>query len=142
VHLGITLETDAGQVVAVVRDAGDLSVVGLARRMAEVANQGRGPVHAEGVPDGTFTVTDTGGHGVLFDTPIISQPQSAVLGLGAVVRRPVVVAGADGEERITIRAMAYLALTYDHRLIDGADAARYLAAVKMRLEHVPPVRGL
>jgi 2-oxoglutarate dehydrogenase E2 component (dihydrolipoamide succinyltransferase) len=138
VHIGIALETDAGQVVAVVRDAGDLSVAGLTRRVTEIANGERGTVHTDEDSDATFTVADTGQHGVLFDTPIIHQPQSAVLGLGAIVRRPVVVVSAGGEERIAIRAMAYLALTYDHRLIDGADAARYLAAVKHRLEHAAP----
>ena len=83
---------------------------------------------------GTFTLTNTGSRGALFDTPIINQPQVAILGLGAVVKRPMVVRGEDGGETIAIRSMVYLALSYDHRIIDGADASRYLVDVKNRLE--------
>jgi 2-oxoglutarate dehydrogenase E2 component (dihydrolipoamide succinyltransferase) len=84
---------------------------------------------------GTFTITNTGSRGALFDTPIINQPQVAILGTGAVVKRPVGVSGPNGEDKVEIRPMAYLALSYDHRLVDGADAARFLATVKSRLEH-------
>ena len=83
---------------------------------------------------GTFTLTNTGSRGALFDTPIINQPQVAILGLGAVVKRPMVVKGADGGETIAIRSMVYLALSYDHRVVDGADAARFLTTLKDRLE--------
>ena len=83
---------------------------------------------------GTFTLTNTGSRGALFDTPIINQPQVAILGTGAVVRRPVVVTDADGGETIAIRSMCYLALSYDHRIVDGADAARFLTTMKTRLE--------
>jgi 2-oxoglutarate dehydrogenase E2 component (dihydrolipoamide succinyltransferase) len=83
---------------------------------------------------GTFTLTNTGSRGALFDTPIINQPQVGILGTGAVVKRPVVVAGEDGGESISIRSMAYLALSYDHRIVDGADAARFLTTMKERLE--------
>ena len=83
---------------------------------------------------GTFTITNTGSRGALFDTPIINQPQVGILGTGAVVRRPVVVNGEDGGETIAIRSMVYLALSYDHRIVDGADAARFLSTMKQRLE--------
>jgi pyruvate dehydrogenase E2 component (dihydrolipoamide acetyltransferase) len=135
VHLGVAVDTDEGLLVPVVRNADDLSVVGLARRIADAADRSRrGAITADELSGGTFTITNTGSRGALFDTPIINQPQSAILGFGAIVRRPVVVPDASGEEVIAIRSMAYLALTYDHRLVDGADAARYLGTVKDRLE--------
>jgi 2-oxoglutarate dehydrogenase E2 component (dihydrolipoamide succinyltransferase) len=135
VGLGIAVDTPEGLVVPVIHDAGDLAVPGLARRIAEVADRARtGTASADDFTGGTFTITNTGSRGALFDTPILNAPQSAILGLGAVVRRPVVLRAPNGEELIAIRSMAYLSLTYDHRLIDGADAARYLGAVKERLE--------
>jgi pyruvate dehydrogenase E2 component (dihydrolipoamide acetyltransferase) len=135
VNLGIAVDTAEGLVVPVLRRAEDLSVGGLARRIADLAVRSRnGGLTADDLSGGTFTVTNTGSRGALFDTPILNLPESAILGLGALVRRPVVMSGPDGEDRIAVRSMAYLALTYDHRLVDGADAARYLGSVKERLE--------
>ncbi len=124
-----------------VREAEDLSIGGLARRIASVAARGRdGSITADELGGGTFTITNTGSRGALFDTPILNQPESAILGLGAAVRRPVVITGPDGDDRIAVRSMAYLALTYDHRLVDGADAARFLGSVKERLERLDGTR--
>jgi 2-oxoglutarate dehydrogenase E2 component (dihydrolipoamide succinyltransferase) len=135
VGLGIAVDTDAGLVVPVIRGADDLTVGALARRIADLAARVRnGTATADDFAGGSFTITNTGSRGALFDTPILNAPESAILGLGAVVRRPVVLAGANGDELIGIRSMAYLSLTYDHRLVDGADAARYLTSVKARLE--------
>jgi pyruvate dehydrogenase E2 component (dihydrolipoamide acetyltransferase) len=135
VGLGIAVDTDEGLVVPVIRDAHDLTVGGLARRIALLAVRARdGSATADDFAGGTFTITDTGSRGALFDTPILNAPQSAILGLGSVTRRPIAVRGAEGDEAIAIRSMAYLSLTYDHRLVDGADAARYLTSVKGRLE--------
>jgi 2-oxoglutarate dehydrogenase E2 component (dihydrolipoamide succinyltransferase) len=136
VHLAIAVDTDAGLLAPVIRDAGRLSIVGLALGIAEVAARARsGAVNPDELTGGTFTITNTGSRGALFDTPIINQPQVAILATGAVVRRPVVVHdGADGSEGIAIRSMVYLALTYDHRLIDGAAAAGFLVAIRERLE--------
>lgn len=134
-HLGMAVDTDRGLLVPVVRDAGDLTLAGLARRIADLAERTRlGQVSPDELSGGTFTVTNTGSRGALFDTPIINQPQVAILATGAVVKRPVVITGSDGEDAIAIRSMAYFALTYDHRIVDGADAARFLAAIKVRLE--------
>ncbi|MFI5707811.1 2-oxo acid dehydrogenase subunit E2 [Kribbella sp. NPDC051620] len=138
VGLGIAVDTDEGLVVPVIRDAGSLTVGGLARRIAELATRARnGSATADDFAGGSFTITNTGSRGALFDTPILNSPQSAILGLGAVVRRPVVLPGGNGDEVIAIRSMAYLSLTYDHRLVDGADAARYLTSVRTRLESGP-----
>ncbi|HET7399906.1 MAG TPA: 2-oxo acid dehydrogenase subunit E2, partial [Intrasporangium sp.] len=135
VDLGIAVDTEEGLVVPVIRSADDLTVGALARHIADRAARARdGSATADDYAGGSFTITNTGSRGALFDTPILNAPQSAILGFGAVVRRPVVLRGEDGEDLIAVRSMAYLALTYDHRLVDGADAARYLAAVKDRLE--------
>jgi 2-oxoglutarate dehydrogenase E2 component (dihydrolipoamide succinyltransferase) len=135
VNLGIAVDTPQGLIVPVLRGAEDLSIGGLARRISDVAARSRnGGISADELSGGTFTITNTGSRGALFDTPILNAPESAILGLGAAVRRPVILADMDGEERLAVRLMAYMALTYDHRLIDGADAARYLATVKRRLE--------
>jgi 2-oxoglutarate dehydrogenase E2 component (dihydrolipoamide succinyltransferase) len=135
VNLGIAVDTPQGLIVPVVRGAEDLSVPGLARRIFDVASRSRsGSITADELSGGTFTITNTGSRGALFDTPILNAPESAILGLGAAVRRPVILADSGGEERLAVRLMAYTALTYDHRLIDGADAARYLATVKRHLE--------
>ena len=135
VNLGIAVDTERGLLVPVVRDAGDLSVSGLARRIADVADRTRtNKVSPDELSGGTFTLTNTGSRGALFDTPIINQPQVAILGTGAVVKRPVVITDDSGGDVIAIRSMVYLALTYDHRLVDGADAARFLSAVRARLE--------
>ena len=134
-HLGIAVDSDRGLLVPVIRDAGDLSIAGLARRIADLADRTRtNKLSPDELSGGTFTVTNTGSRGALFDTPIINQPQVAILGTGAVVKRPVVVTDSTGQDGIAIRSMVYLALTYDHRLVDGADAARFLGAIKSRLE--------
>ena len=134
-HLGIAVDTERGLLVPVIRDAGDLSIAGLARRIADLADRTRtGKVSPDELSGGTFTITNTGSRGALFDTPIINQPQVAILGTGAIVKRPVVVTDATGSDSIAVRSMVYLALSYDHRLVDGADAARFLSALKARLE--------
>jgi 2-oxoglutarate dehydrogenase E2 component (dihydrolipoamide succinyltransferase) len=134
-HLGIAVDTDRGLLVPVVKDAGDLNMGGIARKIVDVAARTRdNKITPDELGGGTFTITNTGSRGALFDTPIINQPQVAILGLGAVVKRAMVVKGADGGETIAIRSMVYLALSYDHRVVDGADAARFLVTLKERLE--------
>ena len=134
-HLGIAVDTDRGLLVPVIHDAGDLNLGGVARKIADLAERTRtNKVSPDELGGGTFTLTNTGSRGALFDTPIINQPQVAILGTGAVVKRPVVVSDADLGEVIAIRSMVYLALSYDHRIVDGADAARFLSTMKARLE--------
>jgi pyruvate dehydrogenase E2 component (dihydrolipoamide acetyltransferase) len=134
-HLGIAVDTDRGLMVPVIRNAGDLNIGGLARKIADLAGRTRaGQVSPDDLSGGTFTLTNTGSRGALFDTPIINQPQVGILGTGTVVKRAVVVEDAMLGEVITVRSMVYLALTYDHRLVDGADAARFLLTIKERLE--------
>jgi 2-oxoglutarate dehydrogenase E2 component (dihydrolipoamide succinyltransferase) len=134
-NIGIAVDTAKGLVVPVIRDAGDLSLRGLSRRIADLADRARsGTLTPDDLSAGTFTVTNTGSRGALFDTPILVPGQVGILGIGAVVERPVVVRRSTGEPAIAIRDMAHLALTYDHRLIDGADAARFLMFIKQRLE--------
>ncbi len=134
-HLGIAVDTERGLMVPVIRNAGDLNIGGLARKIADLAARTRaGQVSPDDLAGGTFTLTNTGSRGALFDTPIINQPQVGILGTGSVVRRAVVVEDPELGEVITVRSMVYLALTYDHRLVDGADAARFLLTVKDRLE--------
>ncbi len=135
VHLAVAVDTPRGLLVPVIRDAGDLTIAGLAQKIQDVANRTRdNKVTPDELSGGTFTLTNTGSRGSLFDTPIINQPQVAILGTGAVVKRPVVIKGEDGNDQIAIRQMVYLALTYDHRLVDGADAAKFLSSMKIRLE--------
>jgi 2-oxoglutarate dehydrogenase E2 component (dihydrolipoamide succinyltransferase) len=134
-HLGVAVDTERGLMVPVIRKAGDLNIAGLARKIADLADRTRaGRVSPDDLSGGTFTLTNTGSRGALFDTPIINQPQVGILGTGTVVKRPVVVEDPALGEVITVRSMVYLALTYDHRLVDGADAARFLVTVKDRLE--------
>jgi len=134
-HLGIAVDTERGLMVPVIRNAGDLNIGGLARKIADLAARTRaGQVSPDDLAGGTFTLTNTGSRGALFDTPIINQPQVGILGTGAVVKRAVVVEDPELGEVITARSMVYLALTYDHRLVDGADAARFLLTIKERLE--------
>ena len=134
-HLGIAVDTERGLMVPVIRNAGDLNIGGLARRIDDLARRTRaGQVSPDELTGGTFTITNTGSRGALFDTPIINQPQVAILGTGTVDRRAVVVQEPALGEVITVRSIAHLALSYDHRLVDGADAARYLVTVKNRLE--------
>ena len=134
-HLGIAVDTERGLMVPVIHSAGDLNIGGLARKISDLADRTRsGQVAPDELAGGTFTLTNTGSRGALFDTPIINQPQVAILGTGTVVKRPVVVTDPALGEVIAVRSMVYLALTYDHRLVDGADAARFLTTVKSRLE--------
>ena len=134
-NLGIAVDTERGLLVPVIRNAGDLNIAGIARHIADVAERTRtNKVSPDELSGGTFTVTNTGSRGALFDTPIINQPQVAILGTGAVVKKPVVVTDDTGADVIAIRSMVYLALSYDHRIVDGADAARFLGAMKVRLE--------
>ena len=134
-HLGIAVDTDRGLLTPAIHDAGDLSISGLAHRIADIADRTRAnKVTPDELFGATFNLTNLGSQGALFDTPIIQLPQVGILGVGLVVKRPVVVTDDNGDDTIAIRSMVYLALTYDHRLVDGADAGRFLTAVKTRLE--------
>ncbi len=135
IHLGIAVDTDRGLLVPVIPSAGDLNVIGLSRRIADVAERTRDSrVSPDELSGGTFTITNTGSRGALFDTPILNQPQVGILGVGAVVKRPVATTTEEEQDVISVRSMVYLALTYDHRLVDGADAAQFLNALKVRIE--------
>jgi pyruvate dehydrogenase E2 component (dihydrolipoamide acetyltransferase) len=134
-HVGIAVDTPKGLLVPVIKDAGDLNVAGLAKKIVDLASRTRtSQVKPDELTGGTFTITNYGSAGTLFDTPVVNQPQVAILGTGALVKRPVVIDDADLGEIIAVRDMMYLSLSYDHRLVDGADAARFLSAVKARLE--------
>lgn len=134
-NLAVAVDTPRGLLVPVVKDAGDLSIAGLAKAIDDVADRTRNnKIMPDELSGGTFTVTNIGSVGALFDTPIINQPQMGIIGTGAIVRRPIVVKTADGEESIAIRDMVYLPLTYNHQLVDGADAGRFLQTIKARLE--------
>ncbi|MFI2666091.1 2-oxoglutarate dehydrogenase, E2 component, dihydrolipoamide succinyltransferase [Micromonospora carbonacea] len=134
-NLGIAVDTERGLMVPVIHGAGDLNLGGLAKRIADLAERTRtNKISPDEIAGATFTLTNTGSRGALFDTPIVPSPQSAMLGTGAVVKRPVVVNDPELGEVVAVRSMVYLAMSYDHRLIDGADAARFLVAVKERLE--------
>ncbi|NKY44350.1 2-oxoglutarate dehydrogenase, E2 component, dihydrolipoamide succinyltransferase [Nocardia cerradoensis] len=134
VHLGIAVDTEQGLLSPVIHNASDLSLAGLARAIADIANRARtGGLKPDELAGGTFTITNIGSQGALFDTPILLPPQAAMLGTGAIVKRPIVISD-NGSEFIGIRSMCYLPLTYDHRLIDGADAGRFLTTIRHRLE--------
>ena len=134
-HLGIAVDTEKGLLVPVVSDAGSLSLAGLAKKVGDLAARTRASkVTPDELSGGTFTITNYGSAGTLFDTPIINQPQVAILGTGAIVKRPMVVEDPSLGEIIAVRSMMYLSLSYDHRLVDGADAARFLSFIKARLE--------
>ncbi|MFI0444907.1 2-oxoglutarate dehydrogenase, E2 component, dihydrolipoamide succinyltransferase [Actinomadura sp. 6N118] len=135
-NLGMAVDVpERGLMVPVIHNAGQLNLGGLAQRIADVAERTRtNKVSPDELAGGTFTLTNTGSRGALFDTPILNQPQVGMLGTGAVVKRPAVIDDPDLGEVIAVRSMVYLALTYDHRLIDGADAARFLGTIKHRLE--------
>ncbi len=134
-HLGIAIDTPTGLIVPVIHDAGNLNLGGLARKIADVAERARANTLApDELSGGTFTITNTGSRGALIDTPIINQPEVGILGTGAVVKKPSVVTDNEGDESLAIRSMAYLCLSYDHRIVDGADAARFLGSIKDRLE--------
>jgi 2-oxoglutarate dehydrogenase E2 component (dihydrolipoamide succinyltransferase) len=134
-HVGIAVDTEKGLLVPVIKDAGDLNIAGLAKKIADLAARTRqNKVTPDELSGGTFTITNYGSAGTLMDTPIINQPQVAILGTGAMVKRPVVIADPNLGQVIAIRDMMYLSMSYDHRLVDGADAARFLSTLKARLE--------
>lgn len=134
-NIGIAVDTPKGLFVPVVKNAGDLTLGGLAKSINDLAKRTReGKADVSELTGSTFTITNTGSGGALFDTPVLNTPEVAILGLGTIVKRPMVVKDAEGNETIGVRSMVYLALSYDHQLIDGADAARYLMTVKKRLE--------
>ena len=134
-HVGIAVDTPRGLLVPVMKNAGDKDIAGIAASINDLAARTRdskiGPDELSG---STFTVTNTGSGGALFDTPVLNMPETAIMGVGTIVKRPVVMKGADGADVIAIRSMVYLSLSYDHRLVDGADASRFLMDVKKRLE--------
>ncbi len=134
-HIGIAVDTEKGLLVPVIKDAGDLNLAGLAKKIGDLAARTRASkVGPDELSGSTFTITNYGSAGTLFDTPIINQPEVAILGTGALVKRPVVVKDQFGSESIAIRDMMYLSMSYDHRLVDGALAARFLSTLKARLE--------
>ncbi len=134
-HLGIAVDTERGLLVPVIKDAGDLNIAGISRKIADLAERTRTyKVTPDELGGGTFTITNIGSNGSIIDTPIINQPQVAILGTGAIVKRPAVITDADGNDAIAIRSMMFLVLTYDHRVIDGALAGKFLTALKRRLE--------
>lgn len=134
-NLGMAVDTERGLIVPVIHNAGDLNLGGMARKIADLAERTRdNKIRPDDIAGATFTLTNTGSRGALFDTAIFTPPQVAILATGAVVKRAVVVDDPNLGEIIVPRSMAYLALSYDHRIVDGADAARYLSAVKERLE--------
>ncbi|BDZ43295.1 hypothetical protein GCM10025865_25940 [Paraoerskovia sediminicola] len=134
-NIGIAVDTPRGLLVPVIRDAGDLNLAGISRKIVDLATRTRdNKVGPDELGGATFTITNTGSGGALIDTPIVPGGQVAILGTGTIVKRPVVVTDADGGENIAVRSMCYIFLSYDHRLVDGADAARFLAVVKKRIE--------
>ncbi|MCT1806792.1 MULTISPECIES: 2-oxoglutarate dehydrogenase, E2 component, dihydrolipoamide succinyltransferase [Dermabacter] len=134
-NIGMAADTERGLVVPVIKNAGDLNLAGLARQIGELGAKAKGnKLTPDDLQGATFTITNTGSGGALFDTPIVPHPQVGILGCGTIVKRPAVVKDADGNETIGIRSMMYLFLSYDHRLVDGGDAARFLSTMKKRLE--------
>jgi pyruvate dehydrogenase E2 component (dihydrolipoamide acetyltransferase) len=134
-HLGIAVDTERGLLTPAIHNAGDLSVAGLAHKIADVAERTRSnKITPDELFGATFNLTNLGSQGALWDTPILQLPQVGILGVGLVVKRPVVATDEDGNDTIAIRSMIYLALTYDHRLVDGADAGRFLSTIKNRLQ--------
>jgi 2-oxoglutarate dehydrogenase E2 component (dihydrolipoamide succinyltransferase) len=134
-NISFAVDTERGLLTPVIRDAASLNLAQIAQQIADLASRTReNKLKPDEMMGGTFTLTNTGSRGALFDTPVVFLPQVAILGTGIVQKRPVVITGSDGQESIAIRSMVYLALSYDHRLIDGADASRYLVDVKARLE--------
>ena len=133
-NISIAVDTERGLLTPVIRDASNLDLAGFAAQISDLATRTReNKLKPDELAGGTFTLTNTGSRGALFDTPIVFLPQVAILGTGIVAKKPVVVS-AGGSDAIAIRSMVYLALSYDHRIVDGADAARFLVAVKDRLE--------
>ncbi|EWS82673.1 2-oxoglutarate dehydrogenase, E2 component, dihydrolipoamide succinyltransferase [Brachybacterium phenoliresistens] len=134
-NIGMAADTERGLVVPVIKNAGDLNLAGLARQIGELGAKAKGnKLGPDDLQGATFTITNTGSGGALFDTPIVPNPQVGILGCGTIVKRPAVITTPDGDEVIAIRSMMYLFLSYDHRLVDGGDAARFLTFMKKRLE--------
>ncbi|PJI93466.1 2-oxoglutarate dehydrogenase, E2 component, dihydrolipoamide succinyltransferase [Luteimicrobium subarcticum] len=134
-NVGIAVDTPRGLLVPVIKDAGDLNLGGIARKIGDLAARTRdNKVGPDELAGGTFTITNTGSGGALIDTPIVPGGTSAILGTGTIVKRPAVIKDADGNDVIAVRSMCYIFLSYDHRLVDGADAARFLTAIKARIE--------
>ena len=134
-NISFAVDTEKGLLTPVIRDASTLNIAQIARQIADLAARTRASqLKPDELGGGTFTLTNTGSRGALFDTPVVFLPQVAILGTGVVTKRPVVVTDANGQDSISIRSMVYLALSYDHRLVDGADASRFLVDVKSRLE--------
>ena len=134
-HIGIAVDTPRGLLVPVIKDAGDLSIAGISKTIDDLADRTRNnKIKPDELSGGTFSVTNIGSFGAIMDTPIINYPQSGILGVGSIVRRPMVVSTADGSESIAIRDMVYLPLTYNHELVDGADAGRFLKTIRERLQ--------
>jgi 2-oxoglutarate dehydrogenase E2 component (dihydrolipoamide succinyltransferase) len=134
-NISFAVDTERGLLTPVIRDAASLNLAQIATQIADLASRTReNKLKPDEMMGGTFTLTNTGSRGALFDTPVVFLPQVAILGTGIVQKRPVAITTADGQESIAIRSMVYLALSYDHRLIDGADASRFLVDVKARLE--------
>ena len=138
INVGIAVALDWGLIVPVIKGADNLSLTGLTRSLNDLANRARAKrLDPREVQDGTFTITNPGVFGSLIGTPIINQPQVAILCLGAIEKRPKVLTGQDGEDTIAIRTCSYLSLSFDHRIVDGADADKFMAFVKKSLENFP-----
>jgi len=138
INIGIAVALDWGLIVPVIKQADNLSLTGLTRTLNDLANRARSKrLDPREVQDGTFTITNPGVFGSLIGTPIINQPQVAILCLGAIEKRPKVITGADGEDTIAIRTCSYLSLSFDHRIVDGADADKFMSFVKKTLETFP-----
>ncbi|WP_337059586.1 2-oxoglutarate dehydrogenase, E2 component, dihydrolipoamide succinyltransferase [Kineococcus sp. G2] len=134
-NISMAVDTPKGLITPVIKDAGDLNLGGIARKISDLAARTRASkITPDDLAGGTFTITNTGSIGALFDTPILNAPQVGILGTGAIVKRPVVLTDDEGQETIAIRSMMYLALSYDHQIVDGADAARFLQTIKKRIE--------
>jgi len=134
-NISFAVDTERGLLTPVIRDAGSLTLAQIAQQIADLADRTRNnQLKPDELSGGTFTLTNTGSRGALFDTPVVFLPQSAILGTGIVTKRPAVITDADGNDSIAVRSLVYLALSYDHRTIDGADASRFLTDMKSRLE--------
>ena len=137
-NIGVAVALDWGLIVPVIKRADELSITGITKALNDLAARARAKkLNPTEVQDGTFTITNPGGYGSLMGTPIISQPQVAIMGIGAIEKRPKVIAGADGEDTIAIRTCAYFSISFDHRIIDGAVADQFLAFVKKTIENFP-----
>ena len=134
-NIGIAVDTERGLLVPVIKNAQGMSIADVSRSINDLAARTRSAtIGADELSGSTFTITNTGSGGALFDTPVLNMPETAIMGVGTIVKRPVVVKDELGNDSIAIRSMVYLSLSYDHRLVDGADASRFLMDVKRRLE--------